>query len=115
MSLSCSCSYDDAAWWYSAPNDYSTLTTKKRKRCSSCHNLIDIGSIVAPFRRWRSPESEIEERIYGDEIPLATMYLCEHCADMYFNFEALGFECVSPNENMNELLKDYHDVYGGVK
>lgn len=37
---------------------------------------------------------------------------CLRCADLYFSFEDLGFECVSPYENMVELAKQYAETYG---
>jgi len=42
---------------------------------------------------------------------LASYYMCERCADLYFSFQELGFECVTPDENMLELAKEYHAIY----
>jgi hypothetical protein len=110
MSLSCSCDYDGDGPYYYVPDDYSVMPDgKRRKRCASCQTLIEHGATVAEFARDRSPRTDIEEAIYGEgpSVPLAPVYLCEKCADLYFSFYELGFECVSPHDNMRDLLKDY--------
>jgi hypothetical protein len=47
--------------------------------------------------------------IYGDdaELPLAPYFLCETCADLWFSLYELGFECVSPDENIRHVVADY--------
>lgn len=115
MSLSCSCDFDgDFDWYYMRPEDYSTLKTKRRKRCSSCGDLIDIGAISTSFDCWRPPRDEMEERIHGEdgEVYTAPMRHCERCADLYFSLRELGFECVGPDEDMRELVKEYAETYG---
>ena len=114
MSLSCKCDYDgDFGSYYSHPNNYTTLQTTMRKRCKSCNELIDKGAICTKFDIHRSPKYEVEEKIYGEdgEIELAPMYHCESCADMYFNLQELGFECISLYEDMRKLVKEYQEVY----
>lgn len=114
MPLSCSCDYgDDFSWMYSPPNDYSTLATKRRKRCSSCNKLIDIGAVCAKFIRSRAPISDVEVSIYGEdgEIDLADMHLCEECADMWFSLYELGFQCVAPDEDMRDLCRQYAEEF----
>ena len=91
MSLSCSCDFDDAAWWYSAASDFKPLLTSRRKRCCSCKKLINIGNPSLEFHRWRDPLTEIEEKIGGCEIDMASWYLCEWCGEMYMNLEAIGY------------------------
>ena len=115
MSLSCSCDYDDFAWYYRAADDYSTLSTKRRRRCSSCQSLIDIGATVMEFTRTREALSDIEEKIYGsgnDAVNLASWYMCEECADLYFSLCDLGFDCVSLDDNMHDVVREYHETYG---
>ena len=116
MPLTCECDlYGDYEWFYERPQDYGTLQTKVRVRCTSCNDLIDLGAVVAVFACYRFPKSDLEENIYGGEdaeIQLADKRICERCADLYFSFEELGFACVSPTENMMELAKEYADVYG---
>lgn len=117
MSLSCSCDYDSGdggEYWYS-PDDYSVMPDgRRRKRCSSCGSLINHGATVAIFERWCEPRTDIEERIHGEgaSIPLAPYHLCEICADLYFSLYELGFECVGPGDDMRELVREYHEVYG---
>lgn len=107
MPLSCGCPDDgDSDWWWFAPEDYTTLATSRGKRCKSCNALVPVGAVVARFNRERVPVSDIEERIHGDAISRAPWYLCERCADLYFSLEELGF-CVSPEDDMRELVKEY--------
>lgn len=113
MPLSCSCEYSgdygDDFIWHHLPNDYSMYDKKRGRRCISCKSvIIRRGDLCAEFERERSVNTDIEEKIYGDSVPLASVFLCEHCADIYFSLEELGFECIFPDENMNELLKEYH-------
>lgn len=121
MSLSCSCDFEPDegdAWFYQHASDYSILNTKYSRKCTSCQLKIKPGMIVAKFNRSRYPKNEIEERIYGDDweaISLAPYYLCEECADIYFSLMELGFECVSPDDSMRELTKEYHALYGSKK
>lgn len=108
MGLSCNCEqYLEAGqtYWYT-PEDYTTLKTKTRKRCSSCIESIDVGSVAAEFQRVKVPGTDIELRISGEdgEIPRASSYLCERCADLFFSLNELGF-CIDINEDMRELVK----------
>ena len=106
--LSCNCDYDDDDFdeFYYEPNNYSFFKKFRRKRCISCQELIEYNSLVAEFKRFRIPHSEIEERIYVDFVPLAAHYMCEACTDIYFNLRDLGF-CVDIWENMNDVLEEY--------
>jgi predicted RNA-binding Zn-ribbon protein involved in translation (DUF1610 family) len=114
MTLSCSCSDDsdeDVAYWFTHPENYKELTTKRARRCKSCGEKITVGSIVVEFPRWRDPNSATEVKILGDdaEVSLASWYFCEACADLYFNLTELGF-CVYPEDNMPELLAEYVEM-----
>jgi hypothetical protein len=119
MGLSCQCyTADDYDWYYQAPDDYSVLETKRARRCSSCRTLIPVGSTVAEFSRSRPPNCVYEEMRFGTDweaVPLASYYLCERCADLYFSFKELGFECIAPDEHMRELAREYADTYGRNK
>jgi hypothetical protein len=54
MSLSCSCGeWDGDGWYWKQSGDFTTLTGKRRKRCVSCNELIDIGSECVEFERSR--------------------------------------------------------------
>ncbi len=113
MPLSCSCYDSDYSWCFTSPDDYSELSTSRRKRCCSCRELISVGAVVAEFSVTRATKTWVEEEIYGEdgEIEIASKYLCEKCADLYFSFQDLGFSCVSPDENMVDLAKQYHRDY----
>lgn len=113
MPLSCDCGLDDldVAWYYWPPNDYSIMPQRRaRKRCVSCDELIDHGATVAEFHRSRFANGDYEESRFGEGDPeavtLASVYLCERCADLYFSLDDLGF-CVSPYEDQRELVREY--------
>jgi len=116
MPLTCYCDWEpEAGQWYSYyPNDYSILDTKRRRRCNSCNNLINVGATCAEFIRFKIPEYDIEINIYGEdgEIPLSSHYFCETCADLFFSLYELGFECITSTENMHEMVKEYAQNYG---
>ena len=114
MGLSCGCSEWDGEGegWY-PPRNISTLQTKKQKRCTSCNELIAVGSPSYMFKRFRAPKTDIEMRIYGDgaEIALAPAFMCEKCGDQFMNLDALGF-CIHLGDNMFDLLEEYRENYG---
>jgi len=66
--------------------------------------------------RVKVPDTDIECRIYGEdgEIPLASAYMCERCADLYFSLEELGY-CVQPWEDQRDLVRDYADLHREAK
>ena len=107
MPLSCYCDDDDAEWYWFSPPGY-VAAPQRRKRCKSCGDLIGAGATAAEYQRARGPSHEIEERIYGagPDIPMASWWLCERCADIAFSLEDLGF-CVSPCDDMREMLREY--------
>ena len=116
MSLSCTCyEYDGepGSWAFYPPDDFTPLQTKRRKRCSSCGSLIDIGAECLLFLRTRCPNSEIEEKIYGAgvEIPMSNLYMCAECGEIYLNLEAAGY-CLSPEDDMFENLHEYWETTG---
>lgn len=113
--LSCKCIFDpdDCDWFYYHPNDFTTLKTKRGRRCSSCKNLIKVGSVCARFDCVRYPKDEIEEKIYGsgNEIYKPPFYLCERCGEIWFNLTELGY-CLDPLENLENDLKEYWKLTG---
>jgi len=50
----------------------------------------------------------------GDDeaIVLASHWLCEECSDLWFSLYELGFQCVTPNENVRDLVRQYAELYG---
>ena len=114
MSLSCSCDFDKSDFdsWHYYPHDFSILKTTRRKRCVSCKNLINIHSTVIEFECYRHPTDEIEERCKGDEINMASFYMCEGCGEIFLNLRDLGF-CMDVNSSsMRECLSHYHEITG---
>ena len=112
--LSCECNWDWESWYYWEPNDFTVLDTNRRKRCCSCNELIDIGSVCVRLDRNRYPLTEIEERIVGDEVHLAPWWLCEWCGEMYFNFSELGY-CYWAGDDLRETLEEYQEMTGFKK
>ena len=116
MPLTCGCDYDPEPGQHIGyvPESYDILRTKKRQRCLSCKVLISVGETVGKCEIFRIPKSDVEIRIYGDDedsfIPLADRYFCEDCTDICFNLEGQGFECLSPFEDMQDLLYEFIDM-----
>ena len=114
MSLSCDCGWGDGDYdWYFWPaDDYEELSTKRRRRCRSCGELIALGALCLRFTRTREPRTEVELRMYAENdfeaIALADWYHCEACADQWFNLTELGF-CMQPDDDMRENLREYQN------
>jgi hypothetical protein len=112
MGLMCGCDSDwypePGDWTWGASKDYAPLSAKRRKRCCSCNELIDVGALSIEFCRVRIPDTDIEVRIYGEdgEIPIASNWMCEKCGDLYLSLEAIGY-CMNPRDDMGELLKEH--------
>jgi len=101
MPLSCSCD-DDGDWWHEPPDDYSTLDTKRCRKCASCRGRIPVGALVLKVRCWRY--------FRGDaEIAMPNRYLCERCGDLWLSLTELGF-CLNLGEDMRELVRDYAEI-----
>ena len=109
--LTCGCGFD-YEWYYDAPSDFSNLETTKRKRCLSCGCLIDIGAVCLKFRRWRQPNTDIEERIHGDEVELADGYTCDKCGEIFLNLYVLGYCLEFGMYTMQEHLEQYWELTG---
>lgn len=108
MGLTCHCG-GDYEWYYFGPKDYCRYDRKRRKRCYSCRSLISTGDVCTEFQCFRNPRNDIEERIHGDEVPMASDFMCERCSDLYFSFEELGF-CITLGDDMRDLLRDYRSM-----
>jgi hypothetical protein len=113
--MSLSCNYDDSGdfeYYFEETDDFIPFQENRRKRCCSCKELINKGALAVRFNRWHYPKDDIEERIYGDGgIYMAPLWMCESCGDQYFNLTELKF-CITPTDNMFELLKEYQEEYG---
>lgn len=107
MTLACECEYDDPAWWHEGVTPLAPLATKRMRRCCSCKTRIAVGQECSSIRRWRDPEPDsVEERIFGDEVPLATWYLCERCDGLLESLDALGF-CGLVGQDLREVCREY--------
>ena len=111
--LSCSCDIEDCEFWYEPPDDFKKLEAKRRKRCCSCNNLIDIGSLCLNFPRFRDSLTDIEERIWGDTVQLADWHMCEECGEIFLNLQDLGY-CLYLGGPIREDLEDYWDLTGFI-
>ena len=111
MSFACGCDdWGDDADWYWNGSEFRPLDLKRGTRCKACKTLIKPGVVCLGMARFRSPETDIEERIYGEEVPLADWYLCERCGDIYSSLKELGF-CLDLTESMDAQLAEYHRDY----
>ena len=124
MPLSCSCDGDwepePGEWCYwGESNDFESMAGWIRKRCCSCNELISIRTPVIRVYRYRYPYNEIESRIIGIDwdsweeppIRISDRFLCEKCGEIFLNLKSVGFECISPGEDMREMLHDYQVEY----
>lgn len=57
--------------------------TVRARRCYSCRKKLEPEEPVMAIYRWRSPRTEVEEKIHGNEVPLAIKYMCSHCRDIF--------------------------------
>lgn len=107
--ITCSCDYDEGdefAWYYEHPTESSILATKIAKRCCSCKTKLTGGDRVYRYNRSRPIAGDIEERIYGETVPLAAWYMCEECGDVALGLMMAG-RCFSIDENIHEQLKEF--------
>ena len=112
--LSCSCQEWDGepgTWAYYEPDFFEPFDLKRRKRCCSCEELIDLGADCLIFPRIRAPCTDIEERICGEEIPIATLFMCGRCGEIYLNLKEIGY-CPAPYDEMTEALREYWEITG---
>jgi hypothetical protein len=106
MSLTCSCGDGDYDWWYYEPK-LVVLNTKRSRACCSCKERIHVGDECAEFERFTTcGYGSIDERIYGDERPLAPKYLCDRCYGLYESLDDLGF-CDLLGQDMRKLAREY--------
>lgn len=116
MGLSCSCpdwDKEPGTWCFFPPDDFTVFQGKRRKRCCSCNELIEIGALHLEFHRERAPYNDIEERILGEEIPMMPLRMCESCGETYLNLSAIGY-CLVPTDDMRECLAEYWEETGFV-
>lgn len=120
--LSCDCTFEpgDSDEWYHNAEHFQIFvglgrTGKRRARCYSCKELIELYSQCSEFTRFRVPSSDIEERIYGEEVQLASYFMCEKCSEIFFNLTELGFCMNIYDGSMQTALAEYHKLTGFKK
>jgi hypothetical protein len=113
MSLSCSCDFDyyDFDYWWEDHSDLKPVKIGRRKRCSSCKELINYGTECIEFYKYRSPRNSIEERIYDTHVPIASNFMCEECSGLYLALSELGYECLSINRSMKNYVAEYNSIH----
>ncbi len=116
MPLTCYCDWESGPgdWMFYGVDDYAPLATKRGRSCSSCQGRIAVGDLCCRAPRMKIPLHEVELRIYGEEgeIPIAPLFMCERCSDLFWSLSDLGFECISPSEDMRQLVREYAEEYG---
>jgi len=127
MPLSCSCDFDyefeEGEWYYDICDpDFEKLNFKRSKRCCSCGELIKPGDLSLAHIRARYPYDELESRkklsmdledAMNQEalIPMVPHYQCEKCGEIWLNLQSVGFECLSPSEDMKKALSEFVKTY----
>lgn len=116
--MSLSCSYDcdwelgPGARYFDPDDDFSPMPEgRRRKRCHSCRKLIEPNTPVIRLPEFKCAATDIEEKIYGDAIPMADKYLCEECGEIYLNLSAAGYECLL-QDAMQDNLREYWEKTG---
>lgn len=110
MSLSCECpDYDWADRWWMAHQDFAPLKTKRGRKCCSCGTQIKPGDDCLVIDRGRNPQSDVEERIYGDEVPLAPKHMCEECGGLYMAVDDLGL-CYALGNNIKTDVREWAEA-----
>lgn len=110
MSVYCQCDFGDDAEWYWDGEKTGKLAAKNSRRCRSCKEKLTPGTEVRILGRFREPQTDLEDRIHGAEVPLEPGYLCLPCADLW---DALIAVNACPDwtrpfaEEVAELNKDY--------
>lgn len=87
------------------------MDTRRARRCSSCRAKINAGDECLKFKRERCVRGDIEERIYGDYVPLAPIYICEECGEIWLNLTDIGY-CLAPDKDMRDAMREYHYMTG---
>ncbi len=114
MSLYCASAGEDwgeGDWWWYEPNDEAPLDTKRSRKCCSCKTKIKVGDTARRVLRARPPTEWEEIRgIAGDEVYLASWYLCETCGDLADSLTELGF-CfeLGGTQSLAQQIKEYRD------
>lgn len=114
MSLSCSCGDIDPSdydWCWVDHSNFKLMGLRdRRKRCCSCNELINSIDEVIEFYRRRATKNDIEENIYGEEVPLASSFMCEECSGLYLALDELGYGCLDISQPMKDYIVEYNEM-----
>ena len=113
--ISCGCDFDAweaDAWWYT-PTHVSPLGTQRSRKCCGCGHRISVGKMAAKFPRYRPANSDIEERINGDEVAIAPYWMCHDCFSIFLALERVNV-CLSLTSDMRSDLEDFHSDFAPI-
>jgi len=64
------------------------------------------------FTCFGATQDWVQERIFGEQMPLPSWWMCERRGDLYFSLDELGFCVQLGEESMLELVREYGEIYG---
>ena len=111
MGLSCDYDFDPepgmVCWHW--PGGFSVFDRKRATKCCSCGEKITGGNVLR-FSRYKVPEYEIEERIYGDcgeDGPRrAPWFMCVDCGNIALFLLSFNYSFYL-EDNMRDLAKEH--------
>ena len=118
MSLECSNAYEgeDFAWWWVWGCVLKPLETKRSRKCCSCGCVVRQDELTCKVSRHRDSNSEIEDRIYGDNVPMAPWYVCEKCFDLGESLYELRFSfSLGDRQSIKDQIADYRKLEAEFK
>lgn len=106
--LTCGCGWDgDYEQYYEIADEFTPFKGTRRKRCTSCNKLINIGESTLKAFLLGYAGDAIEEKIYEDNpILRRTFTYCEECGEILLNLNEYGY-CFDLKENMHALLAEH--------
>ena len=111
MGISCTCDIDDAAWYYEVNDHPIILDTRRSRKCVSCRARIAVGNTAYRISRYRPPRSDIEDRIYGDEVPMADWFFCPSCHAIYQSLDKVNVCVDLGQDDLREALQEFNQLY----
>lgn len=111
MSIACAIEGDNAAWYWSTNEKLRTYSVSRGKSCCSCKKMVRLGQVYLPIERFRDPHHDIEERIYGVEVPLAEWAICAECAPAFIKLHDMDVQIDLGRDNVQKLLLEFEESY----
>ncbi len=81
---------NDYNWWWEDSFSFKPLPTVNSRKCTSCGDKIKPKSLVIEFPIFRGPLSDVDERIHGERVYLASRFMCERCGKQYIKLNKAG-------------------------